>query len=204
MTDLKYDLQILEEGYDYLAGIDEVGRGALFGDVVAACVVMPMGDVIEGIADSKKLTPKKRALYEGQIRSKALFYAFGRETPAVIDSINIKQATRRAMARAARGVMEQMAEDSRVLFLIDAETVDISYPQRAIVRGDDLSYTIACASILAKEYRDRLCLDWDEAYPGYGIASHKGYGTKKHREAILEKGPSSLHRRSFLKKILGE
>ncbi|MDD7362909.1 MAG: ribonuclease HII [Peptoniphilus sp.] len=204
MTDPIFDLKRLEDRYDYIAGIDEVGRGCLFGDVVAACVIMPIDDAIEGITDSKKLTPKKRALYEPEIKARALAYGFGRETAETIDRINIKQATRRAMVKAAEAVKTQGFEEKNVLFLIDAETIDIPYPQQAIVHGDDLSYNIACASILAKEYRDRLCIDWDREYPGYGIGAHKGYGTKKHREALLEKGPSELHRRSFLKKILGE
>ena len=202
MTDTHFDLEALKGQYDYIAGIDEVGRGCLFGDVVAACVIMPLDLMIEGITDSKKLSPKKRALYEDAILSEAVVYGYGRETPEVIDRINIKQATRLAMKSAAEEVLDQGFRDKSILFLIDAETIDLDFPQQGVIHGDDISYTIACASILAKEYRDRLCLQWEEAYPGYGIAGHKGYGTKKHREAILELGPSPMHRRSFLTKIL--
>lgn len=202
MTDTHFDLEALKGQYDYIAGIDEVGRGCLFGDVVAACVIMPLDHMIEGVTDSKKLSPKKRALYEEKILSEAIAYAYGRETPEVIDRINIKQATRLAMKSAAEGVLDQGFRDKSILFLIDAETIDLDVPQQGVIHGDDISYTIACASILAKEFRDRLCLQWEEVYPGYGIAGHKGYGTKKHREAILELGPSPMHRRSFLTKIL--
>lgn len=201
MTDLHFDLEKLNEGYDYIAGIDEVGRGCLFGDVVAACVIMPLDEAIAGVTDSKKLSPKKRALIEASIKERAIFYTFARKSPEVIDAVNIKQATRLAMKEAAEEALEKFP-DKRILFLIDAETVDLDCFQSPIVHGDDLSYTIACASILAKEYRDRLCIEWGEEYPGYGIEKHKGYGTKQHREAILALGPTQGHRRSFLGKIL--
>lgn len=201
MTDLHFDLEKLNEGYDYIAGIDEVGRGCLFGDVVAACVMMPLDEAIAGVTDSKKLSPKKRALIEASIKERAIFYTYGRKSPEVIDAVNIKQATRLAMKEAAEEVLEKFP-DKRILFLIDAEIMDLDCYQEAIVHGDDLSYTIACASILAKEYRDRLCIEWGEEYPGYGIEKHKGYGTKQHREAILAMGPTPGHRRSFLGKIL--
>lgn len=201
MTDLHFDLEKLNEGYDYIAGIDEVGRGCLFGDVVAACVIMPLDEAIAGVTDSKKLSPKKRALIEASIKERATFYTFARKNPEVIDAVNIKQATRLAMKEAAEEALEKFP-DKRILFLIDAETMDLGCNQEAIVHGDDLSYTIACASILAKEFRDRLCIEWGEEYPGYGIEKHKGYGTKQHREAILAMGPTQGHRRSFLGKIL--
>ena len=201
MTDLRFDLEKLSEGYDYIAGIDEVGRGCLFGDVVAACVIMPLDEAIAGVMDSKKLSPKKRALIEASIKERATFYTFARKNPEVIDAVNIKQATRLAMKEAAEEALEKFP-DKRILFLIDAETVDLDCYQEAIVHGDDLSYTIACASILAKEFRDRLCIEWGEEYPGYGIEKHKGYGTKQHREAILAMCPTQGHRRSFLGKIL--
>ena len=201
MTDLNFDLDRLKEGYDYIAGIDEVGRGCLFGDVVTACVVMPMDKAIEGVTDSKKLSPKKRGLLEAAIKERALFYTYAGESPQVIDAVNIKQATRRAMKAAAEKTLAHFP-NKRILFLIDAETMDLDCNQAAIIHGDDLSYSIACASILAKEYRDRLCIEWDAIYPGYGIKKHKGYGTKQHREAIRTLGPSAGHRMSFLTKIL--
>ena len=107
------------------------------------------------------------------------------------------------MKEAAEAALERFS-DKRILFLIDAETIDLECHQEAVIHGDDLSYAIACASILAKEYRDRLCIQWDAQYPGYGIKKHKGYGTKQHREAILAMGPTPAHRMSFLKKILNK
>lgn len=201
MTDLHFDLEKLNEGYDYIAGIDEVGRGCLFGDVVAACVIMPLDEAIAGVTDSKKLSPKKRALIEASIKERAIFYTFARKSPEVIDAVNIKQATRLAMKEAAQEALEKFP-DKRILFLIDAETMDLDCFQASIIHGDDLSYSIACASILAKEFRDRLCIEWGKVYPGYGIEKHKGYGTKQHRDAILALGPTPGHRRSFLGKIL--
>lgn len=201
MTDLRFDSEKLKEGYDYIAGIDEVGRGCLFGDVVAACVMMPLDEAIVGVTDSKKLSPRKRAVLEASIKERAFFYSFARKSPEVIDAVNIKQATRLAMKEAAREALNKFP-DKKILFLIDAETVDLDCIQEPIIHGDDLSYTIACASILAKEFRDRLCIEWGEVYPGYGIEKHKGYGTKQHREAILALGPTPGHRRSFLGKIL--
>ncbi|WP_077075266.1 ribonuclease HII [Aedoeadaptatus urinae] len=201
MTDLRFDSEKLKEGYDYIAGIDEVGRGCLFGDVVAACVMMPLDETIAGVTDSKKLSPRKRAVLEVSIKERAIFYSFARKSPEVIDAVNIKQATRLAMKEAAQEALNKFP-DKKILFLIDAETVDLDCIQEPIIHGDDLSYTIACASILAKEFRDRLCIEWAEVYPGYGIEKHKGYGTKQHREAILALGPTPGHRRSFLGKIL--
>ena len=201
MTDLRFDSEKLKEGYDYIAGIDEVGRGCLFGDVVAACVMMPLDEAIVGVTDSKKLSPRKRAVLEVSIKERAIFYSFARKSPEVIDAVNIKQATRLAMKEAAQEALNKFP-DKKILFLIDAETVDLDCIQEPIIHGDDLSYTIACASILAKEFRDRLCVEWGEVYPGYGIEKHKGYGTKQHRGAILALGPTPGHRRSFLEKIL--
>ena len=201
MTDLRFDSEKLKEGYDYIAGIDEVGRGCLFGDVVAACVMMPLDEAIVGVTDSKKLSPRKRAVLEASIKERAIFYSFARKSPEVIDAVNIKQATRLAMKEAAREALNKFP-DKKILFLIDAETVDLDCIQEPIIHGDDLSYTIACASILAKEFRDRLCIEWGEVYPGYGIEKHQRYGTKQHREAILALGPTPGHRRSFLGKIL--
>lgn len=203
MTDLNFDLDHLKEGYDCIAGIDEVGRGCLFGDVVAACVIMPLDKAIGGVTDSKKLSPKKRGLLEAAIKERAVFYAYANESAQVIDAINIKQATRRAMKAVAEKAMAHFP-DKNILFLVDAETMDLDCHQAAIIHGDDLSYTIACASILAKKHRDRLCIQWGEDYPGYGIEKHKGYGTKQHREAIRALGPSAGHRMSFLTKILNK
>lgn len=183
--------------YEFIAGIDEVGRGCLFGDVIAAAVVLPQGLVIEGINDSKKLSAKKRdALYD-QIMEEALAVGIGCVDAETIDRINIKQAARLAMKMA----LEELAVTPQFL-LVDAEKVDCDIPQLAIIKGDANSQSIAAASIVAKVTRDRLCEGaWNEAYPEYGIAIHKGYATKLHREQLGILGPTPLHRRSFLRNI---
>jgi ribonuclease HII len=196
---LQYETQLHSQGYASIAGIDEAGRGCLFGDVVAAAVILPPDAVIEDIDDSKKLTEKKREeLYEVIMRC-AVSVGVGRVDCETIDRINIKQAARLAMKRA----VEQLAVQPDHL-LIDAESVDIHIPQTSIIKGDALSQSIAAASIVAKVTRDRLCREWDLLYPQYGIAVHKGYGTKLHREKIIEYGPSPMHRKSFLGKLVHE
>ncbi|WP_438446813.1 ribonuclease HII [Gorillibacterium sp. sgz5001074] len=197
MNLLEYEKGLWEQGYGRIAGIDEVGRGCLFGDVVAAAVILPEGLVIEGINDSKKLSEKRRdELYE-VIRAEALAIGVGYADAETVDRINIKQAARLAMKRA----LEELGQEPDFL-LVDAEKVDSPLPQMAVIHGDALSQSIAAASIIAKVTRDRMCLYWDQDYPEYGIAVHKGYATKQHREALEAYGPSALHRRSFLGKIL--
>ncbi|NMO96461.1 ribonuclease HII [Paenibacillus lemnae] len=183
--------------YVHIAGIDEVGRGCLFGDVVAAAVILPQELVIEGINDSKKLSAKKRdALYE-LIMDKALAVGVGRVDAQTIDQINIKQAARKAMRIAMDGLMVKPD-----FLLVDAEKVECDIPQLAIIKGDANSQSIAAASIVAKVVRDRLCEnEWNQLYPQYGISIHKGYATKHHREQLQLHGPTAMHRRSFLKNM---
>lgn len=197
MTDLLGYERELWGSYLHIAGIDEVGRGCLFGDVVAAAVILPQGLEIEGVNDSKKLSAKKRdALYE-QIMDQALAVGIGQVDAETIDRINIKQAARLAMKLA----LEQLVVTPDYL-LVDAEKVDCDLPQRAIIKGDANSQSIAAASIVAKVTRDRLCEEvWDARFPDYGIAVHKGYATKLHREKLNLHGPSPMHRRSFLKNM---
>ncbi|MDO5037963.1 MAG: ribonuclease HII [Tissierellia bacterium] len=203
MTDIKFEKDYQAQGFQKIVGIDEVGRGCLFGDVVAACVLMPLDDLIPGIRDSKKLTAKKREALYDQIRDRALAIGLGQLGPQEIDRINIKEATRQAMVQALENLRTPEGTPLEADFvLVDAESLAINLPQAALIGGDDLSYSIACASIVAKVTRDRLCQDWDQAYPGYDLAKNKGYGTKAHREALLLKGPSPYHRQTFLKKIL--
>jgi ribonuclease HII len=193
---LQYEIELWDNQVQYIAGIDEVGRGCLFGDVVAAAVILPMGLVIEGIDDSKKLSEKKRELLYEIIQEHALAIGVGIVDCLIVDQINIKQAARLAMKQA----LEQLSIQPEYL-LVDAEKVDSLIPQKAIIHGDALSQSIAAASIIAKVTRDRMCLEWDRQHPVYGIALHKGYATKLHRERILEHGPSALHRLTFLKKL---
>lgn len=197
---LFYEKECREQSYTLIAGVDEVGRGCLFGDVVAAAVILPEGLIIEGVDDSKKLSAKKRdALFE-IIMEQALAVSVGHVDSIVIDELNIKQASRLAMKIAVEGLSH-----TPDYMLIDAEKVDLPVPQRSIIKGDANSQSIAAASIVAKVTRDRLCEGlWEELYPDYGIAIHKGYATKLHREQITALGPTPMHRRSFLGKILAE
>jgi ribonuclease HII len=180
-----------------VAGIDEVGRGPLAGPVVTACVILPPDKLIEGVDDSKKLTPAKREALSTEILHRATFVRIARVGSAEIDEINILNATRRAM--------EECAADAPAgVFLIDAlEGLRLPAEARAIVHGDALSYMIAAASIVAKVYRDHLMDELDECYPGYGFLRHKGYGTAEHIRALREMGPCPEHRRSFIGKLLG-
>ncbi|MDU0201378.1 ribonuclease HII [Paenibacillus sp. MAH-36] len=196
---LEYEKEVWEQGFSLVAGIDEVGRGCLFGDVVAAAVILPQGYVLEGVNDSKKLSEKKRdALYE-QIMSEALAVGVGIVDVDKIEAMNIKQAARLAMKQA----VEQLSQVPDYL-LVDAEKVDLEIPQTAIIHGDALSQSIAAASIIAKVTRDRMCADWDEQYPKYGLAVHKGYATKHHREMLLRYGPTALHRKLFIRKVMAQ
>jgi len=197
---LAYESELWARGATAVAGVDEVGRGCLFGDVVAAAVVLPVGLVLEEVNDSKQISEKKRdRLYE-LIVAEAVAWSVARVEPSVIDEINIRQASRLAMKRAVEGLGTKPEH-----LLVDAESVDLAIGQTAIIKGDSLSQSIAAASIVAKVTRDRLCSEtWEVLHPGYGIAVHKGYATKAHRQALLELGPTPLHRRSFLKGIFAE
>ncbi|RTE08612.1 ribonuclease HII [Paenibacillus whitsoniae] len=196
---LEYEKDVWLQGFDLIAGIDEVGRGCLFGDVVAAAVILPKGHVLEGVNDSKKLSEKKREALYAQIMQEALAVGVGVVDVEGIEILNIKQAARLAMKQA----VEQLGLKPDYL-LVDAEKVDLELPQTAITHGDALSQSIAAASIIAKVTRDRMCASWDEMYPEYGIAIHKGYGTKHHREMLLRYGPTPLHRNLFIRNIMAE
>ncbi len=200
---LELEMSLNESGYEYIACIDEVGRGCLAGDVVACAIVMPKGLRIDGVKDSKKLSEKKRNELYSKILEEAIACGIGQVSPDIIDKINIKEATRLAMKFAVENLIDKNGNKFVADYLlIDAETVNIDMPQNAVIKGDDKSHGIACSSIVAKVYRDSLCSLWDEEFPGYNMKKHKGYGTKEHREYILDKGPSEMHRISFLGKIL--
>ncbi|AZK47812.1 ribonuclease HII [Paenibacillus lentus] len=194
---LTYEKEYWQRSYLHIAGIDEVGRGCLFGDVVAAAVILPQGLVLEEVNDSKKLTAKKRERLYDIIMKEALAVSTGFVDAKTIDRLNIKQATRLAMKQA----VEQLAIRPEVL-LVDAEKIDVDIEQMAVIKGDAVSQSIAAASIVAKVTRDRLCEgEWDVLYPEYGIASHKGYATKHHRERIQVLGPTPMHRKSFMRNL---
>lgn len=200
---LEIENKLYEDGHQYVACIDEVGRGCLFGDVVACAIIMPKGLSIPGVKDSKKLTPKKREALYDIILQESIAYGIGRVDNRKIDEINIKQSTRLAMKYAVESLKDNLGNIFKPDYiLIDAEHIDLEIEQRGIEKGDNRCHGIACASIIAKVYRDKLCNQWDEVYPEYGIGKHKGYGTKVHIEAIKKHGVTDLHRNTFLKKIL--
>ncbi len=195
---VQYENQAYEQGYDFIGGVDEVGRGCLFGEVVTCMVVLPKGLVIDGINDSKKLSEKKRETLNTIILEKALSVTYGIISPKEIDNINIKKATIKAMENCINSAKCEVD-----FLLIDAEKLEnISIPKLSLIKGDEKSISIGCASICAKVYRDNLMKEYDKLYPQYDLASNKGYGTKKHREALLKYGATPLHRQSFLTKIL--
>lgn len=185
----------LQAGYSCVVGVDEVGRGALAGPVVAACVLLPFGWLPPGLNDSKKLSPQQRETLYELLVGKALGIGIGMVEATRIDSINILNATYEAMRQAFRALPKNLVPD---LALIDGKPVpEFPIPHRPLVGGDALSASIAAASIVAKVTRDRLMLMLDAQYPGYGFADHKGYGTHAHLKAIQKLGPSPIHRRSF-------
>lgn len=175
-----------------VAGMDEVGRGPLAGNVVTACVVMPEEPLIPWIDDSKKLSESRREKVFEEIMSCALHVGIGEVSPEEIDRINILEATRKAMRKAAESVPAD-------IFLIDAVTgLGLKGREVPIIKGDASSYSIAAASIVAKVIRDRQMKELDRLYPEYGFARNKGYGTREHTEALMRIGPCPVHRRSFI------
>jgi len=190
---LYHEQQAHKRGYRVIAGIDEAGRGALCGPVVAAAVILPTGISIHGVDDSKKLSPQKREQLFDEIMTTALSVGIGFGFPELIDSINILQATRHAMQEA----VSQLSPQPDMLLIDGITTIDAPLFQKTIKKGDSLSLTIAAASIIAKVSRDRLMCELDTLHPGYGFATHKGYGCASHMEAIRLLGPSPVHRLTF-------
>ena len=188
------------EGFTVICGVDEAGRGPLAGPVCAAAVILPDHHQIPGLNDSKKLTDKKRRELFPLIKEQAIAYGIGLADEKEIDEINILQATYLAMERAIAQL-----EGKADLALIDGNRAkDFGLPVKTVVKGDSLSASIAAASILAKVTRDDMMEAYAGEYPGYGFEVHKGYGTKAHYAALTEKGPSPIHRMTFLKKFYGE
>lgn len=189
---LRYEKKAWQSGACLVAGVDEVGRGSLFGCVVAAAVILDPAYRVRGLRDSKLLLPERREVLAERIREHAVAWAVAAVDAARIDQINIYHASRAAM----RDAVLQLAPAPDHL-LIDALKVDCELPQNAIIHGDALSASIAAASILAKVERDRMMREWDAVFPQYGLASHKGYSTPKHLAVLRELGPTPLHRQSF-------
>lgn len=199
---MSFDIEkeVMAGGFKVVCGIDEAGRGPLCGPVCAAAVIFPVDCEIEGINDSKKLSEKKRdALYD-IIKEKAIAYSIEMVDARTIDEINILQATFLAM----RTAVENLSVKPDAALIDGNGKPGLSIEERTVIKGDAKSVSIAAASILAKVTRDRYCLEMDKKYPQYAFAQHKGYGTKLHYEKIAEHGICDEHRRTFLKKILGE
>ena len=199
---LEYTLEkdLISKGYRFVCGVDEAGRGPLCGPVVAAAVILPCDLVIEELNDSKKLTEKKREKLFDLICDKAVAYSIAYGTVEQINATNILEATLGAMHEAV-DTLSVKADHA----LIDGNiSRGFSIPATPVVHGDAISPSIAAASILAKVTRDRLCLELDAEYPMYGIAKHKGYGTKEHMKALFEYGPAPIHRTKFIRFLDGE
>jgi ribonuclease HII len=182
-----------ERGALLIAGLDEVGRGPLFGPVVASAVIFPRGCYLQGLTDSKKLSEKKRLEFEIEIRTNAIAWAVAAVDAETIDRINIRRASLLAMRRA----VEQLALSPDFLLIDGRDTIDWDGPQQAVIHGDAISLSIAAASVLAKVHRDRLLVELDREFPGYGLARHKGYPCPAHKAALERLGPTPLHRKSY-------
>lgn len=194
----EYD-EAVRNDYSILCGVDEAGRGPLAGDVYAAAVILKKDAVIEGVNDSKKLSEKKREKLFDEIIEKSEAYCIATASVEEIDSINILQATMLAMTRAVKGL--RITPDIALIDGNKAPEID-GVQTQAVIKGDATSASIAAASILAKVARDRYMKEIAEKYPQYAFEKHKGYGTKLHNELILEHGPSEVHRKTFLRKLL--
>ena len=186
----------IHDKYKLIAGIDEVGRGPLAGPVVTCAVIMKSDSAIDGVTDSKKLTRKKMLNLKEKILEDTICYAYGYANPRLIDRVNIKNATHKAMEDALNNLKIEPE-----IVLIDAERIDTDIPQLNIVKGDLNEYAISCASILAKIRRDDIMINFSKLYPNYGFDTNMGYGTKKHYQGLEEYGETPIHRQTFLRKF---
>lgn len=196
---LRFERALQANGVKYIAGVDEVGRGPLAGPVVCAAVIMPLEEnvLVVGVDDSKKLSAKKRERLAEEIKARALCYTVVEIDEKIIDGINILEATRLGMKKA----IESLGIPPEIVLTDGNMTIDTHFPQRSVVHGDALSYSIGAASIIAKVYRDRLMDEFAKAYPQYGFEKNKGYGTAAHIQGIKEYGLCPIHRRTFTKKF---
>ena len=195
MEDLyKYERELNQKGINIIGGVDEVGRGPLIGNVVAACVVLPKNFTLEGLTDSKKLSEKKRDKYYEIIKKEALAIGIGRVNAKRIDEINIYEATKIAMKEAIEEANKKIKIEH---LLIDAMPLELDIPTTSIIKGDAKSISIAAASVIAKVTRDKEMYELDKIYPQYDLKNNKGYGTKKHMEAIDKYGITKYHRLSY-------
>lgn len=198
MDKLEYERELNFKGYKYICGVDEVGRGPLAGPVVCAAVIMPLGKMIDGVDDSKKLTAKKRERLAEEIQKTAIACHISLIEAKTIDEINILEATKLCMKKAVEGL--NVTPD---FVITDGNmSLDIVIPQMSIVKGDAKSYTIGCASIVAKVFRDNIMDKYAEQFPQYDFIHNKGYGTAKHISGIKAHGLTPIHRRSFTKNFV--
>ena len=195
----KDEQELYNNNIQYICGIDEAGRGPLAGPVVVAAVIMPKNSFIEGVNDSKKVSEKKREQLYDEIIENCIAYGVGIIDQIKIDEINILEATRLGVKEAVQELKQKPD-----IILVDALTkIDTGgVPYKSIIKGDAKEYSIACASIIAKVTRDRIMRKWDEVFPAYGFAKHKGYGTAEHRKMLKEIGPCMLHRKTFIKNLI--
>ena len=195
MLEYTIEQSLIEKGYTYVCGVDEAGRGPLCGPVVAAACILPIGLYLEELNDSKKLTAKKREALFDKIIENAIAYCIAEASVEEIDELNILEADMLAMRRAVEGLSVKAD-----YALIDGNiSHGFPVPTMTVIHGDAISPSIAAASILAKVTRDRMCIDMDKQYPEYGIAKHKGYGTKAHMDALRKYGPTPIHRKKFIR-----
>ncbi len=196
---LEYEKRLLEDGYKYICGVDEVGRGPLAGPVTCAAVIMPLDDLVEGVNDSKKVSKKKREKLYPEIIEKAIAYNVVSYDNLKIDEMNILEATKACMKDAIMGL--SVPPD---VVLVDALKLDIPYKTMGIIHGDAISYSIGAASIIAKVTRDNYMTEMAEIYPEYDFANNMGYGTAKHIAALKEIGATPIHRKTFIKNFVKE
>lgn len=199
MDNLEYERKYSQTGVKLIAGVDEVGRGPLAGPVVCCAVIMPLDDIIEGVTDSKKLSEKKRTELAEIIRKKAISFSIAEVSEKEIDSLNILNAVKKCMTDAVNGLNVKPN-----ITLVDGLDLALPFSAEYLVKGDLKSYTIGCASIVAKVYRDNLMTEYAKEFPEYGFEKHKGYGTKYHIDKIKEIGPCKLHRKTFIKNFWAE
>ena len=196
----KYEENLYNEGYKFICGIDEAGRGPLAGPVVVGAAVMPRDSKLEWVNDSKKVTEKRREILYDRITEEALAWGVGIISEKEIDELNILNATKKGLHLALGEVIEKLKQKPDIVIVDALREIDtFEIPYQSIIKGDSTCYSISCASILAKVTRDRIMREWNEVYPMYDFEKNKGYGTAEHIKALKQYGPCPIHRRTFIK-----
>ncbi len=196
----KYEENLYNEGYKFICGIDEAGRGPLAGPVVVGAAVMPRDSKLEWVNDSKKVTEKRREILYDRITEEALAWGVGIISEKEIDELNILNATKKGLHLALGEVIEKLKQKPGIVIVDALREIDtFEIPYQSIIKGDATCYSISCASILAKVTRDRIMREWNEVYPMYDFEKNKGYGTAEHIKALKQYGPCPIHRRTFIK-----